>query len=688
MLDSLEKLKAELIKQKSAIISKGGKVVCAHSNPSPSEITAAINTIEHADLSKSTATPEDVKQGKTFYSQDQTLKVGTHTDIDYGDVTATPEDVKINKTFYDKEGNFATGSHLDPELNKATATAEDVKIGKTFFAGDIEIKTGTHTDPDYSSATATDNDVACGMTYFAGDDKLKTGSYVKPVLDNADAVEMDVAFGKTFYAGDNLIKTGKYVKPDFSGTATEQDVVIGKTFYGADNVKRTGTHLDPDFTLADATEQDVVAGKTFFSGDSKLKTGTHVDTDFTISTATEEDVVKGKTFYSKDNTLKTGTHTETDFTLADATEQDVVAGKKFFSQNDQIKTGTHVDTDFTLANASESDVVAGKTFYAQDDTLKTGRYVAPDFSSTTATVEDVAQGKQFFDSTGKLVTGNSLGDTDMLYAFINPALREVPKKPIYFTYPSTAKSTGKHAFSNIQVPLFVTLGPKIENVDHYSFDSAEEFPITITDYPNLPKLRGVYYAGFRNTKNVFLDELPPNIYGIENYGFYNCCKNSTKIKIPSTFFNALNYAFASDSRYELEEFDLSESTMTDMGDYLLNYLSFRKPILINEGVKIIGVGFNYNGDSPYVEVPTTCKDVYDVAFSGFSSQSLDLTQRKYVYFKGETPPKFQTSYTFHNNYLKTDFKIYVPDQSVEAYKAISNLSKWVDRIHPISQLAE
>lgn len=76
-MNSLETLKQEILKQKTALESKGVTLTPANTNPSPSEITAGINSIIYADLGQATATEEDVATGKTFYSGDNTLKTGS-----------------------------------------------------------------------------------------------------------------------------------------------------------------------------------------------------------------------------------------------------------------------------------------------------------------------------------------------------------------------------------------------------------------------------------------------------------------------------------------------------------------------------------------------------------------------------------------------------------------------------------
>ena len=76
-MSNLDILKKELIAQKKEIEGRGGVVNVANLNPSPSEITAGIKTIESPNLTYSTAQEEDVVVGKTFYSGSNSLKTGT-----------------------------------------------------------------------------------------------------------------------------------------------------------------------------------------------------------------------------------------------------------------------------------------------------------------------------------------------------------------------------------------------------------------------------------------------------------------------------------------------------------------------------------------------------------------------------------------------------------------------------------
>ena len=63
---------------------------------------------------------------------------------------------------------------------------------------------------------------------------------------------------------------------------------------------------------------------------------------------------------------------------------------------------------------------------------------------------------------------------------------------------------------------------------------------------------------------------------------------------------------------------------------------------------------------------------------------LDRFNLKTITFESETTPRIDSS-IIANQHITNGIKIYVPDVAVEAYKALSGLSKCKDRIYPMSQ---
>lgn len=76
-MSNLELLKAELLRQKTALENIGVTVNVANNNPSPSEITTAIKSITKPNYTQITTTAEDVRADKTFVDSNGLIKQGT-----------------------------------------------------------------------------------------------------------------------------------------------------------------------------------------------------------------------------------------------------------------------------------------------------------------------------------------------------------------------------------------------------------------------------------------------------------------------------------------------------------------------------------------------------------------------------------------------------------------------------------
>ena len=86
----------------------------------------------------------------------------------------------------------------------------------------------------------------------------------------------------------------------------------------------------------------------------------------------------------------------------------------------------------------------------------------------------------------------------------------------------------------------------------------------------------------------------------------------------------------------------------------------------------------YGSTIEYCDIPATCTTIRSTVFH--SAKSLSV-----VVCHAVEPPTI-ASYTFGNN--ASNFTIYVPDASVEAYKTATNWSAYADRILPLSEYVE
>lgn len=81
-------------------------------------------------------------------------------------------------------------------------------------------------------------------------------------------------------------------------------------------------------------------------------------------------------------------------------------------------------------------------------------------------------------------------------------------------------------------------------------------------------------------------------------------------------------------------------------------------------------------------VPPSVTSIASRAWSGSSYKRVNM---RWLVFEGTTPPSFAGN-PFYIDYGR--IKIFVPDDSVEAYKAVSQLSSVKSHIYPISEFED
>lgn len=445
----------------------------------------------------------------------------------------------------------------------------------------------------------------------------------------------------------------------------------------------------PDLTSATATSEDVAEGKTFYSGDNTIKMGTQIVPDLSSATATEQDVIAGKTFYSGDNLVKTGCYEEIDVVSATADESDVVVGKTFFAGNKEIKTGTKIIADLSLADAAEENVEYGKTFYAGDNTLKTGNKIVPDLTLATATEQDVAEGKTFYAGSDEIKIGTkeeSLNtDNSELYFKLFVSGEDYSTETFDFTLPNGLKKLKSHIlYENANKNINFTFNTDLEEVDNYAFYKAENVTFTNFDQLNNIKRFGQYSFGWF-PKLLDLENLSSVATYIDSRAFYNSIQENTSINLAKTLTYFGNYSFAKDTKTEMQSLIIPEDiALTSTGGYAFSNLLFDCDFKVPASLTTLAASFAYGSSFNNITIPSTCTSFGNGAFYMLKTEAASYRRLKTVTFEAETPPSFGT-YPFAEQDKTNNFKIYVPDSAVDAYKADSKLSAYVDYIYPVSQ---
>lgn len=374
--------------------------------------------------------------------------------------------------------------------------------------------------------------------------------------------------------------------------------------------------------------------------------------DFTSATATVEDVVDGKTFYAGNGNMKVGIKVVPDLTTANATVDDVLEGKTFFSGDNTLKTGTKQIADLSNATATEQDVLAGKTFYAGNQELKVGTCVDNTYMYT------------------KLFVSNEDTGDEQFYFTVSPGVLKLKshllylcdKKKVEINFNSDLQEIGDYAFYNCDYatfPNFSTL-TNLKKIGQYSFSYLTNFTLDLSTLPTSTTEYGL---------RCFHNSIPPN----------------SNIVVHSALKAIGNYCFAAPKKTEMNNLTIADDiVLKTLPGYMFENLIFNCDFRVPSTVTALSSSFAYGCSFNNITIPATCKTIGNGAFYAAKTEAASYRRLQTVTFESETPPSFGT-YSFADQDIENGFKIYVPDNAVDTYKAVARLASFVDYIYPVSQ---
>lgn len=309
--------------------------------------------------------------------------------------------------------------------------------------------------------------------------------------------------------------------------------------------------------------------------------------------------------------------------------------------------------DFSVATAREGDVAQGKTFYAEDRNLKTG----------TATI-----------------------DMDIWNAlFMSPYESVSYDGEIYYSTPATLKTLRRYAFFNNYNNITITLNDDLEKIDDFAFYKCKN--ITINNFDDLPKLRAIGQDGFYQAgcKGMDFTHLPNTVTTIDLYAFAEVVPQSLDYRFPDALKNLSSGVYMQSKRLLAETLDLSNYKITYLSSNSFYYVAFNCDFNQPDSVSMILEAFNKRGCFRNIKFNSNLKNLATECFGSFSSDPISNFYLETVEFEGETPPYFGSN-VFAKQNIENGFKIYVPDVALEEYKAVANLSSYVNNIYPKSQM--
>ena len=207
--------------------------------------------------------------------------------------------------------------------------------------------------------------------------------------------------------------------------------------------------------------------------------------------------------------------------------------------------------------------------------------------------------------------------------------------------PDGVKTIGSYAFSRCIALVSVTIPSGVTMIGDSAFDNCIALKsITIPD-----GVTSIGYSAFGNCIALVSVTIPSGVTMIGDSAFGNCIA-LTSITIPNG--------------------------VTSIGRFAFYGCSGLTSITIPDSVTSIGYSAFGGCDSlTSVTIPDSVTSISDYAFG-------DCSILKSVYCKATTPPTISGYYVF--DYNRADRKIYVPKESVDAYKSAKWWSEYADDI--------
>lgn len=307
---------------------------------------------------------------------------------------------------------------------------------------------------------------------------------------------------------------------------------------------------------------------------------------------------------------------------------------------------------------------------------------SPDFSSATATEEDVVLGKTFYAGNNSLKTGTNNLNKD----FIESMYLNIPTNIVYnFTLPEETITLKPYAFNSNPNTVNFIFNENIETIDVRAFEGVKNF--NFVNFSELQNIKALNDYCFSQTalNNIDLSNLPASIEYIGLGAFKNSIPENAQIRLPKNIKNVDSQAFYNETRVNCKDIDLSNYPTTKLESHLLYNLMFDCDLIIPEGITEIGLYFAYNACFHNIEIPST---VISISANAFNQNQSETTASdlylKTITFKCETPPSIHKT-SFSALHTQNDIKVYVPDNAVDAYKAVSNFSAFKNYIYPMSE---
>ena len=370
---------------------------------------------------------------------------------------------------------------------------------------------------------------------------------------------------------------------------------------------------------------------------------------------------------------------------ADATSSDIITGKTAYVDGKKVIGEATAGIDTSDATAVAADIRLGKTAYAKDAKL-TGTIEDYDGSTTPASEYENKLAKLVDGSITSITVEDLKGVTKIAdYAFYNRS------KLVALELPETVTEVGNYACYSCTAIKNPVLPDSLQKIGSYAFYLLSANSGTTFDFLSKVNCETLSYS-FANSK---VKKVLGKFKNIGEYSF-NGCSALTEVELQecskigsgairncaylTKFHGKINGPindYAIQDCPQVVDFDLTESNITDLGSYAFATLGVDRT---NAEQNVLILDFR---KSTFKEIKTYCFQGSSSTTRRFryatirfpdtvnkiNSYAFQYNDHCDYYFSSTTPPTLSATNSWQN---ATNYNIFVPYQSVNAYRSATN----------------
>ena len=255
------------------------------------------------------------------------------------------------------------------------------------------------------------------------------------------------------------------------------------------------------------------------------------------------------------------------------------------------------------------------------------------------------------------------------------------------TIGNSVTSIGKYAFYGCSILTSITIPNSVTEIGYYAFYGCSS--LTSITIPNSVTSIGEWtFGGCSSLTSI---TIPNSVTSIGGCAFYGC-SSLTSVTIPNSITSIGDQAFRGCTGELIVNCNIPNASLAT---YSAFYNSKFTKVTIGEGVTSIGEhAFSYCSSLTSITIPNSVTKIGERAFNRCRSLTsitipnsvtsiggyafYECSSLTSVYCKSTTPPTGGGNYMFYSNAY--DRKIYVPTNSVNAYKAAQYWSSYASDI--------